>query len=259
MLLGHLLKLNEIQEIGRNLKSLEEVEPDFVEIKLNRDFKDYASKKLDDILKSFSNPPIVHAPEIELTSPFSVLYEAHLKLFTQAIDFARKIDASKMVLHPVISRTFNLSDEALFQMKVEMLEKLREMGESRSIMICLENTAESHEEMMRYFDAVNGLYLCLDVGHANLMGMKNRAMEFISNLGGYIRHLHISDNYGGFSHFWDLHLPVGAGNIDFRSILGEVRKIYNDTITLEVYGDVDYLLIGMEKIRGILRDIEDER
>jgi sugar phosphate isomerase/epimerase len=45
--------------------------------------------------------------------------------------------------------------------------------------------------------------------------------------------VHVSDNRGGEG---DLHLPLGAGNIDWRSAIRALKRAgYDGTVTLEVF------------------------
>ena len=67
-----------------------------------------------------------------------------------------------------------------------------------------------------------------------------------------LRHIHISDNLGGFG---DLHLPIGAGTIEFEKIFNVIRGMrYDGTMTLEVFApDRTYLRISKDKIAEALR------
>ena len=95
------------------------------------------------------------------------------------------------------------------------------------------------------FDAFPEIRLTLDIGHANLGAGRNKSSEFIRLYGYRIGHVHACDNFGKE----DSHLPVGAGIIDFRKILRELKETqYDDTITLEVFSkDRDYLKISRDK------------
>jgi sugar phosphate isomerase/epimerase len=98
------------------------------------------------------------------------------------------------------------------------------------------------------------LGLHLDIGHANLMVPRNTTEEILAAYGDRVRHVHLHDNKGGHE---DLHLPLGAGNIDLRRAIGALRKCgYDNTITLEVFTpDKHYLTYS----RDVLRAIWDEQ
>jgi sugar phosphate isomerase/epimerase len=62
--------------------------------------------------------------------------------------------------------------------------------------------------------------------------------------------VHLSDNFGKRE---DLHLPLGAGAIDWRNIISMLKNSgYDGTITLEVFSqDRRYLLFSRDKLREI--------
>ena len=103
------------------------------------------------------------------------------------------------------------------------------------MVINLENLSETAEDIEPVLDEVPHLGITLDVGHANLYSAENKSLSIIKKLGKSIRHVHLHDNFGGDSPKADLHLPIGEGNVDFRSIFKALLKIdYDRTITLEV-------------------------
>ena len=70
------------------------------------------------------------------------------------------------------------------------------------------NTAGELGELL---DPMPELGLHLDIGHANLMVGSNTTGEILAAYGERLRHVHLHDNRGGHE---DLHLPLGAGNVD---------------------------------------------
>ena len=97
------------------------------------------------------------------------------------------------------------------------------------------------------------LGLHLDIGHANLQVPYNTTEEILTAWGSRLRHVHLHDNRGGHD---DLHLPLGAGNVDLGRTLGALKKCgYDGTITLEVFTpDKHYLAYS----RDVLRRVWDE-
>jgi sugar phosphate isomerase/epimerase len=68
-----------------------------------------------------------------------------------------------------------------------------------------------------------------------------------------LQHVHLHDNKGGTA---DLHLPIGAGNIDARHYVKSLQKHgYDGTITLEVFTPDRHFL---EYSRDVLRSLWDE-
>jgi sugar phosphate isomerase/epimerase len=99
---------------------------------------------------------------------------------------------------------------------------------------------------------VPDLGFTLDIGHANIGKHQNSSFEYLRRFRDRLGHIHLSDNLGGYG---DLHLPLGAGIIDFARILQEVTNIgYDETITLEVFSqDRTYLQFSRERLVQALK------
>ena len=77
------------------------------------------------------------------------------------------------------------------------------------------------------------LGLHLDIGHANLQVPANTMPEILAAWGSRLRHVHLHDNRGGNA---DLHLPLGAGNVEVEAAIRALQDCgYDSTITLEVF------------------------
>jgi sugar phosphate isomerase/epimerase len=107
------------------------------------------------------------------------------------------------------------------------------------------NTAPQLGELL---DPVPELGLHLDIGHANLRVPQNTTEEILAAYGSRLRHVHLHDNRGGND---DLHLPLGAGNVDFQRAIRALKKCgYDGTITLEVFTpDRRYLEYSRDLLR----------
>jgi len=86
----------------------------------------------------------------------------------------------------------------------------------------------------------------LDVGHANLGARANATFRLLQRWGSRLHHVHMSDNFGHD----DLHLPLGAGNIDWPAVVNNLKACrYDRAITLEVFSnDRDYVQISRDKL-----------
>ena len=64
-----------------------------------------------------------------------------------------------------------------------------------------------------------------------------------------VHHVHLHDNDGRS----DLHLPPGAGTIDWAAVVLALKDAgYDGTITLEVFSrDRDYVLLGKRKVEAL--------
>lgn len=152
---------------------------------------------------------------------------------TGSIDTASQMGIDLLTIHLWMDRRF-LKPEILDQ-KVELLHYIVEYGLKRNVHICLENLSESATDLRPVLEAVSGLKLTLDIAHAQLLTETNTSFDIISELGRYIRHVHLHDNRGGNGPSDDLHLPIGDGIIDFPAILEAlIKSPYDGTMTLEL-------------------------
>ena len=105
-------------------------------------------------------------------------------------------------------------------------------------------------QLSQLLDPLPELGLHMDIGHANLLTQRNTTDELLRAYGARLRHVHLHDNKGGSQ---DLHLPLGAGTIDLRHNIGELRRSgYDGTITLEVFSeDKHYLAYSRDVLRQI--------
>ena len=81
----------------------------------------------------------------------------------------------------------------------------------------------------------------------------NTTEQILTAYGTRLRHVHLHDNRGGNA---DLHLPLGAGNVDVRKGIEALKRCgYDGTITLEVFTPDRHFLAYS---RDVLRQIWDE-
>jgi sugar phosphate isomerase/epimerase len=75
------------------------------------------------------------------------------------------------------------------------------------------------------------------------LGEQNRTQSLLDAFGDRLSHVHLSDNRGGES---DLHLPLGAGTIDWKNVVRMLKRAgWDGTVTLEVFSrEREYLLMS---------------
>ncbi len=178
----------------------------------------------------------VHAPFSDL-NPASInmpIWEETVKQLAVTIECAAEI-ADTVVIHPGYLSPVSRYDTALaWQNHKRACIRLGEVAERAGVAACLENMPSLDDffcrdpyELDGFVDGVPGMYMTLDIGHANTTG----------NLGDYCklilpkaRHLHIHDNHGGR----DEHLPLGDGVISWDRIMPKIVKDYHgDCIVVE--------------------------
>ncbi|MCS7386111.1 MAG: sugar phosphate isomerase/epimerase [archaeon GB-1867-005] len=225
-------------------------------------------REIIDTLSTYNLEVVGHTPwYLELGHPYESVRKAFLKEALKIIDILGSIEITKTTIHP-IPAMLGVYKVRKYRRKMLnwMIESIREISgraEDYGMIIVIENldggkilTLEDYDEII----AKANCYFHLDVGHANLNLPRNTSTEFINHFGakGMLKHVHVSDNVGGtMKGGWDLHLPIGAGKINFKEIFKALKKVkYDDTITVEVFSaDRDYLLMSKEKVKKLWEEV----
>lgn len=149
--------------------------------------------------------------------------------FQQAAALARRYGADKMVLHGGFNpwlyyEPWYVSQSAVFW---------RDFSVPEGLTICIENVMETKPELLLSIleQAENpALGLCLDVGHVNAYSTLP-PMEWIAQCAGWVRHVHIHNNFGDV----DSHNGLDQGTIPMEALLEALDRLCPQaTITLEV-------------------------
>ena len=182
------------------------------------------------------------APFLPIASPIEELRQAALFEFRRCIDVFQRVGAQWMNVHPGMSP---MHDGAFtVQRNLESLRELLIYGRQKAVGIMIENLPDrfnTAQQLSELLDPLPELGLHLDIGHANLMTASNTTREIIAAHGHRLKHVHLHDNRGGNL---DLHLPLGAGNVDVADAVTALKSCgYDRTITLEVFAtDLNHLL-----------------
>ena len=190
---------------------------------------------------------------LPLASPFESLRKAAIEEMRWALEAFAELEATKMTVHPDRSIPFALGSKGIIQKNLQSLREIADVGAPLGIQVLVENmdrTFNTVDQIRQALSHVPQLGFHLDVGHANLNAEKNRTGEFLQAFHDRLAHVHFSDNFGMRE---DLHLPLGAGTIDWRGIISILKSFqYDGSITLEVFSpDRRYLLASRDKLREI--------
>jgi sugar phosphate isomerase/epimerase len=173
----------------------------------------------------------------------------------RCIEIFRMVGVRWMNLHP--DRYTPFHDRSFYiQRNIQSIRELLPDAERAGVGLMIENLPgefNNAAQLGELLDPVPELALHLDIGHANLQNPCNKTCEILDAYGPRLRHVHLHDNKGGSA---DLHMPLGAGNVDVRGSVAALKRCgYDGTITLEVFTpDKRYL----EHSRDILRRIWDD-
>jgi sugar phosphate isomerase/epimerase len=196
---------------------------------------------------------------LPLASPFEELRRAAVVECKRCLEKFAELGARWMNLHP--DRHIPMHDRAFWiERNLVSLHEMHETSVATGVGLMVENLPGSFntvKELAELLDAIPTLGLHLDIGHANLSVEYNTADELIARFGGSsiapmrggrIAHVHLHDNNGGTA---DLHLPLGAGRIDYARHLRSLKQSgYDGTITLEVFTpDRSYLRLSRDLLR----------
>ena len=192
---------------------------------------------------------------LPIASAFPLVRKAAVEELRRCIDVFADIGARWMNLHP--DRYTPMHDRAfLIAQNLESLAELSTYARNMGVGLMIENLPGDYNnarQLGELLDAMPELGLHLDIGHANLLVPVNTTEEILQAYGSRLRHVHLHDNNGGSA---DLHLPLGAGQIDVRRYVGALKAAgYEGTITLEVFTPDRR---HFEYSRDILRAMWDE-
>lgn len=185
---------------------------------------------------------------LPIASPFPEIQEQAREMYRRGLDCFADAGVELVNVHPD-QRIPMHNRQQVVKKNAEALGLLTQDAAQRGITLMVENLDRMFsdvEDLQGLLDAVPELSFHLDVGHANLrlgMGGQNRTPALLDAFGERLAHVHLSDNRGGDQ---DLHLPLGAGTIDWRKMIGALKGAgYDGTVTLEVFSrEREYLKVS---------------
>lgn len=207
----------------------------FVEISLLDPpaFRSGGFQELQRIARAYGITYLAHGPEEGDAWDPDALRRSYLPRIRALIDCAVQLQAPVFTLHFWLDPRF--IPGPVRDAKIRLLQDLAQYAAGRGVHLCIENLSEQARDFAPAFAASPVLGMTLDIGHGQLLAERNTAYAFIDRHMGRIRHVHAHDNRGGDSPRDDLHLPIGAGRIDFTGLLGCLKaRGYNGTVTLEI-------------------------
>ncbi|MEI6654466.1 MAG: sugar phosphate isomerase/epimerase family protein [Verrucomicrobiota bacterium] len=189
------------------------------------------------------HPTSFHAPfanHIDITALDPCVREASVAELILACEAAAQLGCDHVVLHPGPEREGRPPDAQFIQHMHHAADALNRVAArcgQLDIQLLLENMLGhlmfGHvRDMMYLLGEINTgeVGTCLDTGHAHLA---REMATVIKKLSGYLKMVHINDNQGDR----DSHLPPGNGSIDWRWVMGELRRCdFHGVLVLELSG-----------------------
>ena len=186
-----------------------------------------------EIKNNCSTTFLAHYPNEDNPFDVEILKNKFVPRIKALMEISKKLDINKATLHFWIDKRW--APVELIRRKLEILSRIVDYGNEFGITVCIENLSERADSFAPAFEAIPGLRMTLDVGHAELLARQNTSFRFIEEHFPRIAHIHAHDNNGGKSVKDDLHLALGEGIVDYKAILKSlVDKGYDSTITMEV-------------------------
>ncbi|MDQ3890383.1 MAG: sugar phosphate isomerase/epimerase [Actinomycetota bacterium] len=174
---------------------------------------------------------------LPIASPFPELRERSRNLLQAAFETFAAAGIALVNVHPDgMTRMF--SQEEIRERNAEAIARLAEDADERGCRLMVENLGTSFsrvDDLAVIFSASDKVGFHLDVGHAHLhrdQGEPNRTRTLLEAFADRLAHVHVHDNLGE----QDLHLPLGAGTIDWRDVACALSCAgWDGTVTLEVF------------------------
>lgn len=231
------------KSLRSELERLKDTGYDFAELNLGSPIQpseEFRAKlnKVKNILPTL----VAHLPEIDFKNE-------EIKKHKKFMEILSKENVKLFVIH-LFSR--NLPTKGNLALKIKGLKELASFAKKNNCSLALENTEEDARILKKVFNAIPGLFFCLDIGHANLFAKENRSVDLIKNFGSILKHVHAHDNLGGDAEKYDSHLPIGKGKINFAPIFNKLKEIkYSGNVTLEIYNpNKKYRQVSLVRVRS---------
>jgi sugar phosphate isomerase/epimerase len=251
---------NPMVDVTEEIASFGDIGFDFIDLTLEPQQTYSASVDTDKIVSALDRAGMFAVGHtawyLPIASPFPEFRELALKELDRCMTVLKDMGVGKMNVHPHTHVSLYDEDWIIAQ-NTDAIARLADRAQELDMTVLVENMPgfSRVSQMKPLLETVTTAKLLLDVGHANLDTPYNRSEELLANFGHRLGHVHISDNRGGHD---DQHLPLGVGNINWLQVVRFIKNTgYDDTITLEVFGDDDdYLKMSLRKIKYLWENTE---
>jgi sugar phosphate isomerase/epimerase len=188
---------------------------------------------------------------------------ATLASFQAAIGFAADLKLGMIITHDPWRRTNgDRKPGQCLELLIRFFRDVAEMAARAGLDVVVEPHPDTLSMDNSFaIDLVDGvgcdnfglLYDCCHYG----VGQPDNYVQAIERLGGRIRHVHFSD---GDRATYALHLPLGEGELDLRTIVGALKSIgFRGTLTNDLYNCplLEYAARhNVERVRQVERELE---
>jgi sugar phosphate isomerase/epimerase len=201
------------------------------------------------VLDKFGLDRIGHtAWYLPIGSPFKALRDKAVEIIKNYLDVFHTLACRQVTVHANWPSGLFTAEEGIAY-QTESLAALADYAAKYRIKILYESlgsTLDSLENIGKILELNPQIDFHADIGHLNLCG--RNPIQGLSAFKERLAHVHLHDNDG----MRDLHLPLGTGTIDWKNLIGYLKSIYNDTITLEIFSnDKAYVLLSKQILESV--------
>jgi len=181
---------------------------------------------------------------LPIGSPLHELRDGAAAAARRYMEYFARIGARCVTVHAHWPPSMFTTDEAI-SWQTATLQPLIAWAGREGMTLQYEPVGDAREDrgtLEKLFAANPGLGFHLDIGHFNLNG--RNPGDFAEAFSKRLTHVHLHDNDGNR----DLHLPMGAGKIDWNAFIPRLKAVYDGTVTIEVFSiDRDYVLLSKRR------------
>jgi len=196
----------------------------------------------------------VHLPYIDLNiaSINPDIRRVSLDLNLKALITARRIGAKFAVTHAGKKSGIKTANFQSINMSssIDSLYRLSQIAKMLGMKLLLENGSKKEvgstlQEFLSIINDLKDIYVCLDIGHANVMKWN---IQKICNIKQRIKYIHAHDNNGKH----DQHKPIGKGSINWTHWITLLREVANIVLEIRNFTDIADFIESRKALKALL-------
>ena len=190
--------------------------------------------RIREVLASTRLKASVHAPygDLNLAALNYPIWQESIRQVCTCIEKAAEF-TDRVTVHPgYLSPAGKLVPQRSWEHQKTALMTIGQTAADVGVTACLENMigikeflCREPEELVGMTEGIEGIGICIDIGHANTLGLVDRFLPYLKSA----RHLHLHDNHGAS----DEHLALGTGTVDWKTVGRAVVSDYRGIIVVE--------------------------
>jgi len=213
-------------------------QPDFIDLRMDFDYSlDF--RQVSRLLSDNGIACTLHLPSDPCWRPMDISRE-----IVPFIDIGSEIGAELVTCHTALSTIFYTDQE--IDDFLDSIPLACDAAQERGVNLAVETLGLYYTELTLLFDRCAQLGISLDIGHGQIMAIRNRASDILQSFYDRVKMVNIHDNHGMrmvgevrqlrrerevsreemlvLARKYDEHLSIGEGSIDFEPILTEIKQ-----------------------------------